>query len=420
MVLTGKSQCLAQQVRLISTLVLGSAICCSSLFAEAQTGYSGRAYGSRVIVAAGTSGISAGTTAVSVLCSEEAGVSNSNSVTSISLPPLASTGVVDTSVSSAATGGDKSSTAMSTVNNLSLLGGLVGADVVRSVSSSVSSSGGFSTSSTGTTFTNAKVLGIPVLVDVAPNTKITLPGLGYVILNEQFSKVTSSSASLTVNAIHIKVSESNALGLPVGTQLIVAHAESSTLVNESLLNGYGYGSAVSAGPVQAGPSAVVVLGCTGTNDEEETNEIAAVDVPGVLDTGVVHTTAKGLVNSTTTSGQVTASVAGLNLLSGLVTATTIKADVSASITGGTLTLSDAGSLFAGLAVAGHPEVGANPSPNTKVSIAGLGTLWLHRVIRTSGLIEVRMVELVVDTDNSFGLPVNADVRISVAHVGINH
>jgi hypothetical protein len=96
--LFGKSQCLARQVQLISTLVLGSAICCSSLFAQAETGYSGRAYGTKVVVAAGTTGISAGTTAVSVLCTEETGVSNSNSVTTISLPPLASTGVVDTSV----------------------------------------------------------------------------------------------------------------------------------------------------------------------------------------------------------------------------------------------------------------------------------------------------------------------------------
>jgi hypothetical protein len=418
--LFGKSQCLARQVQLISTLVLGSAICCSSLFAQAETGYSGRAYGTKVVVAAGTTGISAGTTAVSVLCTEETGVSNSNSVTTISLPPLASTGVVDTSVSSEANGGADSSTAISTVNDLSLLGGLATADLVRSESSSVSSSGDFSTNSTGTTFTNAKVLGIPVSVDVAPNTIIKLPGLGYVILNEQFSKVTSTSASLTVNAIHIKVTEANKLGLPVGTQLIVAHANSSTLVNEGLLNGFGYGTAVSAGAIKSGPSAAVVLGCTGTNDEEETNEIAAVDVPGVLDTGAVHTTAEGSVTSTSTSGKVTASVAGANLLSGLVTATTIKADVSASITGGTLTLSGAGSLFVGLAVAGHPEVTANPAPNTKVNIAGLGTLWLHRVIRKSGSIEVRMVELVVDTDNSFGLPVNADVRISVAHIGISH
>src|ERR1700684_3997686 len=102
MLLIRKRHCLARQALLISTLVLGSAICCSNLFGQAETGYSGEAYGTRVLVAAGTTGISAGLTAVSVLCTEETGVSNSNSVTNVSLPSLASTGVVDTSVSSAA------------------------------------------------------------------------------------------------------------------------------------------------------------------------------------------------------------------------------------------------------------------------------------------------------------------------------
>jgi hypothetical protein len=421
MLFMGKPHYSARQVLLIGTVVLGSAIGCSNLFGQAETGYSGEAYGTRVEVAAGTTGISAGYTAVTVLCTEETGMSNSNSVTTVSLPPLASTGVVDTSVSSVAgASGATSSTAISTVNGLSLLGGLASADVVQSESNAVSSSGVFSTNSTGTTFTNAKVLGNPVSVNVAPNTRVNLPGLGFVILNEQFSKVTSSRATLTVNAIHITVSEANKLGLPVGTQLIVAHAESSTLVNEGLLSGIGYGSAVSAGSIKSGPSAAVYLGCTGTNDVVETNEVAAVDVPGVLDTGVVHTTAEGSVTSTGASGKITASVAGANLLSGLVSATTITADASASITGGTLSLSSAGSLFAGLAVAGHPEVSANPAPNTKVSITGLGTLWLHRVIRTSDSIEVRMVELVVDTENSFGLPVDSEIRISVARIGITH
>jgi hypothetical protein len=81
-------------------------------------------------------------------------------------------------------------------------------------------------------------------------------------------------------------------------------------------------------------------------------------------------------------------------------------------------LSDTGSLFVGLAVAGHPEVGANPAPNTRVSLAGLGTLWLHRIIQTSTSIQVRMVELVVDAENTYGLPVGADVRLAVADVGV--
>jgi hypothetical protein len=156
------------------------------------------------------------------------------------------------------------------------------------------------------------------------------------------------------------------LNLPVGTQVIVAHAQSSTLANAALISGFGYGSSVAAaGVLDAGRTAVVVLNCSGV-DEDETNSTAGVNVPGVLTTGVVHTSAHESVTSSSAAGDITASVAGLNLLTGLVTATTITADAGVSASGSNITLSDSGSIFVDLTVAGHPEVGANPAPNTRV------------------------------------------------------
>jgi hypothetical protein len=246
---------------------------------------------------------------------------------------------------------------------------------------------------------------------------MVLPGIGFVILNEEQSAVTATSASLTVNAIHVHVTSANVLGLTAGSDVIVAHAESNTLVNVGLLEGFGYRSAITAAAVlSAGRSAPVTLLCS--SQGEETNSVAAVTIPGVLITGAIHTAAQGSVTAASASGQVTATVDTLNLLSTLVTATTITADASASTNGSGISLSDNGSLFTGLAVAGHPEIGANPAPNTRVTITGLGTLWLHRVIQSSTKIEVRMVELVADTANPFGLPVGADVRVAVAHSAI--
>ncbi len=383
-----------------------------------MTGYSGRAYGTIVWAQPANATVASGPTAVSTICTETTGISDSNSVAGVSLGALASTGVIDTSVSSADLSAGSSATAIAEVNGISLLGGLITADAVKSVSSSISSAGAYSFSSMGTNFTNAIVAGIPIGVDVAPNTHILLPGIGHVILNEEIANVGATSASLTVNAIHIKVLQVNSLNLPVGTEVIVAHAQSSTLANVALISGFGYGSSVTAaGVLDAGRTAVVVLNCSGV-DEDETNSTAGVNVPGVLTTGVVRTSAQESVTSSSAAGDITASVAGLNLLTGLVTATTITADAGVSASGSNITFSDSGSVFVDLTVAGHPEVGANPAPNTHVSIAGLGTLWLHRVIKTSTSIEVRMVELVVDAANTLGLPVGADVRISVAHVGV--
>ena len=86
-------------------------------------------------------------------------------------------------------------------------GALITADeVVANVMSSVGQDGAFSNAD-GSTFTNLAIAGVGSLSGdqpVAPNTNISLPGVGYVVLNEQIPSgdgVTSSG--LTVNMIHV-------------------------------------------------------------------------------------------------------------------------------------------------------------------------------------------------------------------------
>jgi hypothetical protein len=109
------------------------------------------------------------------------------------------------------------------------------------------------------------------------------------------------------------------------------------------------------------------------------------------------------------------------VLGNLVQAGGVKADAHASTDGGNPSFSDAGSAFASLSVQGHPEIGADVPPNTQVEIAGVGTLWLHRVIQDSHSIEVRMIELqITASDNPFGLSVGTDVRIAVASASVHN
>ena len=97
----------------------------------------------------------------------------------------------------------------------------------------------------------------------------------------------------------------------------------------------------------------------------------------------------------------TAAIQNLNLLGGLVTATVVKADVTAS--GNPPSLGDHSS-FVGLSVAGQPGIGDNVPVNTKVPLAGLGTLWLHRVVQTGTSIRVIMIQLDVTVpSNPLGL-----------------
>jgi hypothetical protein len=95
----------------------------------------------------------------------------------------------------------------SSAASVNILNGLIRADeVVANVMSSASQSGAFSDAA-GSTFTNLAIAGVGSLSGdspVAPNTNISLPGVGYVVLNEQIPSgdgVTSSG--LTVNMIHV-------------------------------------------------------------------------------------------------------------------------------------------------------------------------------------------------------------------------
>src|SRR5256712_7831959 len=105
-------------------------------------------------------------------------------------------------IGTAETGAQSTSSAAS----VNILNGLITADeVVANVMSSVGQSGAVSDAA-GSTFTNLTVAGQSLSGDqaLAPNTNVSLPGVGYVVLNEQIPTgdgVTTSG--LTVNMIHV-------------------------------------------------------------------------------------------------------------------------------------------------------------------------------------------------------------------------
>ena len=94
-----------------------------------------------------------------------------------------------------------------TVADVNILNGLITASgVIAHVVSSQTANGAVSNAN-GSTFENLVVASVPVTTGdaaVAPNTNITLPGVGYVVLNEQIPSGDGvSSSGLTVNMIHV-------------------------------------------------------------------------------------------------------------------------------------------------------------------------------------------------------------------------
>jgi len=113
----------------------------------------------------------------------------------------------------------------STVESVNLLNGLITADAVVALASSAINGTVASSNAEGSGFVNLVVNGGPVTSDVAPNTQVALPGVGYAILNEQIPTgdgVTTSG--ITVNMIHVVLT--NLLGEKTG-EVIVGSAASS-------------------------------------------------------------------------------------------------------------------------------------------------------------------------------------------------
>jgi hypothetical protein len=377
-----------------------------------QYQYGAQAFGSRAVVA-GT--VTSGPSFLTQLgCTTQAPKASANNGAGSNLSALGTVGAIKGRTSSAA-GKTISSTGVEDVSNVNLLGGQVTADAIHITSNTSRDAKGFHTAGK-MTFVDLKVAGTPVRGDLPPNTAIALPGIGSVTLNEQHKSTAVNSAGLKVTALHIRTNASNVSGgLPLSADVVVGQASSGlTGAVIGRLGGLAYGTNLNiATLIGSGMSAPAYVPCGGTQGRLLTNATTGITVPDVATLGAVTDTARGTLNSTSGAAETTSNVAGTNLLSSLVTASAVKADARATVVKRLRTVSDAGSHFVGLHVQGFPGIGDNVPANTKLTIPNVGTLYLHRIIKSGNSIEVRMIELVL-TRAQGALPVGADIKIAVA------
>lgn len=340
----------------------------------------------------------------------------------VSLVPIVSGGAVNTSVSSS----DQQAQAQANTATINLLGGLISAQQITAVATTtIDDNGNFQVSGNGSNFNHLVVLGRVYNGSVAPNTRINLPLLGYVVLNEQSSNIDMENATMTVNMIHLYVTVGNLLGLPLGTQVIVSNATSGmyNVPAPGIIAGGSYGTQVTGTVIASllsSPTAPEVLPCRGTGGAVVTNAQAGVTLPGVLTTGALTDTVESNLTFTASSGENTSTIVGLNLLNGLVTAGVLKAQVDATVDESFNQYVSGQGTFIGLSVAGHPEITDNIAENTAVDILGLGTLYLKRRLYTGfpPSLEERALELVVNQTNILGLPIGLDVIVGDAYISI--
>lgn len=88
------------------------------------------------------------------------------------------------------------------------------------MASSYATSRAAGSDASGTSFDGLVVAGVPYGASVPANTRVTLPGVGYAVLNEQ----SQTATGMTVNAI--RVVRTDLFGGTVG-EIVVASAASS-------------------------------------------------------------------------------------------------------------------------------------------------------------------------------------------------
>jgi len=335
--------------------------------------------------------------------------------------PLVQGGASNTSASSSPT---QTASASADVVNVSLLAGLITATEIKSVSTTHLDASGFHLSAAGSSFTNLLILGVPINGTPAPNTQVAVPGIGYVVLNEQIPFTNNLEGQLAVNMLHLYVNTTNLLGIPVGTEVVLSSATSGMVRAwaPAIITGTSFGTSVSlAGILNSSPSAPVNLPCYGTAGQTITNSVAGVNLAGILSSGTVTDTGRSALLSPYSTGEMSTDVENLNLLNGLVSANVLHGRVDATIAGFGGVFETAVGNFVGISVAGHPEITDNVPYNTSVDILGLGTLYLKHIIRNfpnPDSTEIRMLELVVNQNNTYGLPIGADVVIGDAQITI--
>lgn len=383
---------------------------------HAQFGFGAIAYGTQAVVG---NILESGPSAVSSLggsCETKVGVKNRNRTASVKVHGLVATGTVHSHAASKKTKSGLASVASAETQGISLLNGLIKAHAVTATSKSThnSKTGKFGVSAGGTKLVGLVVDHKHIKITPKPNTKIKLPGIGYVMLNQQGASVNNRSAALTVIGIHVVVNLGSKK-FPAGTQLYVSVATSALAgPAKAMLAGGANGiDADVANTVLIGASFPAGLGCLGTQGKRVSNSGAGLQIKGIVSSGTVRDRARGNATKTRVYGKTSSTIEGANVLSGLVKATVIKGAVSANGKNPTK-LSDK-SKFVGLKVSGHPLLKGNVKPNTHFSVAGIGTVWLHRQVKTAKGITVVMVQIVIGVPhNKLHLPLGAIVDIGYA------
>src|SRR5690242_16854832 len=192
--------------------------------------------------------------------------------------------------------------------------------------------------------------------------------------------------------------------------LVPAAAVAGSSGGNLVPTGNAWGTFVKVGQVaKSGHTALAVLGCGPTSDS---NDVAAVHVPGIK-TGVVRSRTHTFSVKGGSGSQSVNVIHNVNLLNGQITADAVRAVSKTSYDGSRFKGGGRGSEFVGLRIAGKKY---SAKASGRVDLPGIGYVQLNRRTRANnGAEHVTQMVVVHVTRNVPSLQLTAGTVIIVGH-----
>ena len=357
-----------------------------------------------------------GPSALLPICTTRVGVTRTNDTQGSSSPGIGTLGSVKTRI--ATRGGNDNALATITTARTGashLLAGAIAGSAFTAVATASHNSSGYALTGS-TTIQDLAIAGKKMPSNPSVNQKVALPGVGFVVLNQQSRSRAFGTYRLTVVAARITIGKGNALGLPTGT-IAISSAQSALHASAFRAgSGFAYGTNIRSGrTVRSGRTAPSYLPCGGTNGATTHNNSAALAAKG-LHTAAVHTSTRSTDSAAATTVVTRSAISNLNLLGGAITASTIVSRAAAKRAGGTLSRSSGGTTISGLTINGKTQ-SANQPANTVRSIPGMGTLYLHKVVKSPTGVHVYALQLVLSRAQG-GLSKGTTITVGATYAAV--
>lgn len=352
----------------------------------------------------------------------EASTTSTNHAANLSVGSIGGSSTANTVVTNTQTATNGTIQSSVTMQNVNLLAGLVQSPSLQATVASTANASGTSSLVKQASFSGLTIAGIAAPTNPAPNTVRNLLGLGTVTLNEQSLSNGSQSTAGSVNMIHIRISvANNLLGLPLGTQIIIGHVDSSENIEPApmTVQAESYGLYAGAGnQVVVSPLAPASTGCVGGSGQ--TNLATKTLTFG--STGVITDTASGTLTSSGSTAAGQSTISGLNLLGGLIKADKVVANAQSALSSGVSSGSTSVTII-NATIAGNVQ-SQHPAPNTTITIPGLGYVTLNEpthILNSTNAIEgVYAMDIHVTTPlNVFGLAAGTRITVAAASTTIS-